>query len=121
MSQSLKGKTRLSLLQQQPVLFNYFNKEVFPGRCRKEFSPGYKDYISQPEHIQEEFPPSNNPVIRGIIHFSIMNAVHQLYTTLVSIIKNIGSFLMQYPIVESIIYADILEGGYNLNRKEIQK
>jgi hypothetical protein len=121
MSQSLKGKTQLSLSLQPPVLHNYFNKEAFPGRCRKEFSPGYKDYISHAERIQEECRAINNPAIRRIVHFSILNAGQHLNTIFVSILKNIGGFLMQYPIVKSIIYGDILEGSYNLNRKEIQK
>src|SRR5258706_7746137 len=107
MSQSLKRKTKLFLLLQAPVLHSYFNKAVFPGRCRKESSPGYKEYISQTKNIPEEFTALNSSVILRIVHFSILNTSHHLKTILVSAIKNINSFFTQYPILKAIIYTDV--------------
>ena len=121
MSKSLKRKTNPFLLQETPVPHDHFKADVFPGRCRKEFSPGYKEYILQSENEPEESPVSNDSIVRGIVHFSIRNIEHHLYVFLCSIIKHISCILTRNPLLKAIVYADTTEENYTLNRKQIQK
>jgi hypothetical protein len=121
MSESLKRKTNPFTLQETPVPDNYFKCDVLPGRCRKEFSPGYKEHVLQSENSPKEFPALNESTIHRFGHFSIANTGRHLNKMLFGIIESIGRFLTRYTLRQTIVYADTINGNYNLDRKQIQK
>ena len=118
MNKPLIGKTRRSSFQEVPAPDDYFISNVLPGRCRKELSPGYKEYTIHFENIREELPEVNDSIINRVMHFSRQHFRYHIRFALYNLIKTTSSVLLQYSILNTIHYSGTASENYNAIGKQ---